>query len=342
MSLHIVRNDIAKMHCDAIVNAANTELRRGGGVCGAIFAAADAEALERDCYALAPCPTGSAVVTAGHGLVCRWIIHAVGPIWQDGNRGEEELLRSAYRSALRIVQEKGCESAAFPLISAGIYGFPMEAALRIATEELQAFPFERDVELYLVIYSRESVLVGKRRFADIQSYIDDQYVGLHEDRRRAFKNRLRDSQPLEEKRDLQEARPKYSIQAPAPAFSGRQLRDLLSLREESFSDMVLRLIREKDMKEVEVYKSANLDRKLFSKLRSNADYQPSKNTALALAVGLRLNVDETRDLLGKAGFALSRSSKQDIIVEYFLREQIYDIMTINEALFDFDQHLLGA
>ena len=346
MSLHIVRNDIARMHCDAIVNAANTELRRGGGVCGAIFSAADADALERDCYALAPCPTGSAVATPGHGLACKWIIHAVGPIWQGGGNHEEELLRSAYRSALRIVQEKGCESAAFPLISAGIYGFPMEAALRIATEELQSFFFDRDAELYLVIYSRESVLVGKSRFIDIQSYIDDRYVDLHKDRRKAFKNLFRECQPLEEKRDWEEALPECSVQEPVPKAaqpsSGRKLRDLLSLREESFSDMVLRLIREKDMKEVEVYKAANLDRKLFSKLRSNPDYQPSKNTALALAVGLRLNVDETRDLLGKAGFALSRSSKQDIIVEYFLEEEIFDIMTINEALFDFDQHLLGA
>ena len=343
MSLHIVRNDIAKMRCDSIVNAANTELRRGGGVCGAIFAAADAKALERDCAALAPCPTGSAVATPGHGLACRWIIHAVGPIWQGGNRGEEALLRSAYRSALRLVEEKGCDSAAFPLISAGIYGFPMEAALRIAAEELQAFPFDRDVELYLVIYSRESVLVGRKRFNDIQSYIDDRYADLHEDRRKVYKKSFRECQSLDTDYSLPEcdnALPSYSLQAPTPA--GRKLRDLLSLREESFSDMVLRLIREKDMKEVDVYKSANLDRKLFSKLRSNSDYQPSKNTALALAVGLRLSVDETRDLLAKAGFALSRSSKQDIIVEYFLRERIYDIMTINEALFDFDQHLLGA
>ena len=173
MSLHIVRNNIAQMHCDAIVNAANTELRRGDGVCGAIFAAADAEALECECCALAPCPTGGAVATSGHGLACKWIIHAVGPIWQGGSRGEKELLRSAYRSALRIVEEKDCDSAAFPLISAGIYGFPKEAALRIALEELQAFSFVRDVELYLIIFSRESFPMGEQRFDDIHSDINN-------------------------------------------------------------------------------------------------------------------------------------------------------------------------
>lgn len=329
MPLHIVRNDIAKMSCDAIVNAANTELRRGSGVCGAIFAAADAAELERDCRALAPCPTGGAVATEGHGLHCRWIIHAVGPIWQDGSRGEEALLRSAYRSALKIVEEKDCASAAFPLISAGIYGFPMEAALKIAEEELQSFLLDHDAELYLVIYSRESVLIGKNLFNNIQSYIDDNYVDSHL-RRRALC-------AISEK--------ELTSPAPRPLMAkeeGRSLRNLLKQQEESFSDMVLRLIREKHMSEVEVYKAANLDRKLFSKLRSNSEYQPSKNTALALAVGLRLNVDEARDLLGKAGYALSRSSKQDIIVEYFLQEEIFDIMTINEALFDFHQRLLGA
>lgn len=332
MPLHIVRNDIAKMHCDAIVNAANTELRRGGGVCGAIFAAADAEALEQECRSLAPCPTGCAVATSGYGLHCRWIIHAVGPIWQDGSRGEEELLRSAYRSALKLVEEKDCASAAFPLISAGIYGFPMEAAVTIAEAELKTFLLDHDVELYLVIYSRESVLIGEKLFLNIQSYIDDKYTDSYFRKRYQTANRKESS--------LSYAPAPCMAKETAPSRKG--LEALVSLREESFSDMVLRLIREKDLSEVAVYKAANLDRKLFSKLRSNPDYQPSKSTALALAVGLRLNVDECRDLLGKAGFALSRSSKQDIIVEYFLEHRVYDIMTINEALFDFDQRLLGA
>ncbi len=332
MSLHIVRNDIARMHCDAIVNAANTELRRGGGVCGAIFAAADASALESTCRSLAPCPTGRAVATPGYGLSCQWIIHAVGPVWEDGSRGEEELLRSAYRSALKIVEEKNCASAAFPLISAGIYGFPMEDALEIATQELQYYLLDHDVDLYLVIFSRESLLIGSSLFHDIQSYIDDKYIDSHEFRR---KNSFYDTEVCGS------CVPKPCMAAETVS-ADRSLEELMSMREESFSDMVLRLIREKDLSEVAVYKSSNLDRKLFSKLRSNRDYQPSKNTALALAVGLRLNVDETRDLLGKAGFALSRSSRQDIIVEYFLTHEIYDIMTINEALFDFDQHLLGA
>ena len=334
MPLHIVRNDIARMRCDAIVNAANTELRRGGGVCGAVFAAADAEALERECRALAPCATGRAVATEGHGLHCRWVIHAVGPVWRDGNRGEAELLRSAYRSALKIIAEKDCASAAFPLISAGIYGFPMEAALKIAEDELRSFLLDHDTELYLVIYSRESVLVGRTRFSNIQSYIDDKYEEQHYFRR----DYARESCCMPEA-----AKPRPAPKASkAPSF-GRSLRERISLREEeSFSDMVLRLIREKDLSEVAVYKAANLDRKLFSKLRSNRDYQPSKNTALALAVGLRLNVDQTRDLLGKAGFALSHSSRQDIIVEFFLEQGIFDIITINEALFDFDERLLGA
>lgn len=336
MPLHIVRNDITHMSCDAIINAANPQLRPGGGVCGAIFAASDAPALGKACKALGGCPTGSAVLTDSFGMNCRYIIHAVGPVWQGGTQGEAELLRSAYRSALRLMEEKECRSGAFPLLSAGIYGYPMEEALDIAVETMREHLEHSDMELYLVIYSEKSVLIGKQRFSDIQSFIDDNYVHSH-------------ARPRARQREhvLMEAEAAPCCSAPMdarrePGRAGSGLLSLLEKQEESFSQMVLRLIRERGLDEVAVYKAANLDRKLFSRLRSHRDYQPSKATALALAVGLRLSVPETSKLLERAGYALSNSSKQDIIVRYFIQREVYDIMTINEALFDFDQHLLGA
>lgn len=135
--LEVVTGDITRLSVDAIVNAANEQLARGGGVCGAIHRAAGPE-LERACRAVAPCPTGQARITPGFALPAQWVIHAVGPVWRGGGQGEAELLAGAYRASLALAQEKGLSSIAFPAISTGIYGFPLEPATRIAVRTVRA------------------------------------------------------------------------------------------------------------------------------------------------------------------------------------------------------------
>jgi len=345
MPFTIVRNDITAMQVDAIVNAANSSLAPGGGVCGAIFAAAGREKLERECRAIGHCDVGSAVLTKGYDLPARHVIHAVGPIWQGGDRNEAALLRSCYLSAMELAEKSRCKSIAFPLISAGIYGYPKEEALRIAVSAIRDYLAHSELEVTLVLFDRAACAVSEQLMGRVRAYIDDHYADLHR-----YSRSLNEAASLHQQETEQcceMARPEpMPCAAPAPKMSvpaakKRSLRDLLGNLEESFSKMLLRLIDEKGMTDVEVYKRANLDRKLFSKLRKDG-YNPSKQTAIALAIALRLNLDETKDFLGKAGFALSHSNQFDVIIEYFITEEIYDIYAINEVLFAFEQKLLGA
>ena len=326
MPLQIVRNDITTMKVDAIVNAANKSLLGGGGVDGAIHRAAGPELLA-ECRTLNGCQTGQAKITKGYRLPARFVIHTVGPIWQGGGHGERELLVSAYRSSLELAMANGCETVAFPLISSGVYGYPKDQALKVAVDTIGEFLLSHDMTVYLVIFDRAAYTIGGKLFADIAAYIDDRYVDAHTDGR--------------ETRRRQMAMASMPIAAPVGAVPP-SLDEALGRMDESFSQMLLRKIDERGMTDAQCYKKANIDRKLFSKIRSDVHYRPSKPTAAAFAVALELSLEEARELLGRAGFAFSHASKFDIIVEYFIARQNYNVFEINEALFAFDQSLLGG
>ena len=332
MPLHIVRKDITTMKVDAIVNAAKESLLGGGGVDGAIHRAAGPELLA-ECRTLGGCKTGQAKITKGYRLPAKFVIHTVGPIWRGGSHGERELLASAYRSSLELALVHQCETVAFPLISSGVYGYPKDQALKVAVDTIGDFLLAHDMTVYLVIFDRVAYTIGGKLFADIAAYIDDRYVDTHTDSRETQRRRMAmASMPMEEEEWM-----------PAPCTSAPfGLDEALSKLDESFSQMLLRKIDECGMTDAQCYKKANIDRKLFSKIRSDVHYKPSKPTAMAFAIALELPLEEAREMLEKAGFAFSHANKFDIIVEYFIAHQNYNIFEINEALFAFDQSLLGG
>ena len=329
MPLEIVRNDITRMQVDAIVNAANETLLGGGGVDGAIHRAAGPELLA-ECRALGGCPTGEARITRGYRLPCRYVIHTVGPIWRGGSQGEARKLTACYRNSLALAKQHDCQSVAFPLISSGVYGYPKDAALKLATDVIRDFLMENDMLVYIVLFDRASFHASGKLYARVAEYIDDNYVDAHRDSDAVRYRRMRQSQFM----DMDCIREASCVPD--------SLENALQALDESFSQMVLRKIDEAGIKDSTCYKRANLDRKLFSKLRNNVNYQPSKPTAVALAVALELNLDETAELLRKAGLALSHSCKFDVIIEYCILNGVHDVHTINQTLFDFDQPLLGG
>ncbi len=331
MPLEIVRNDITKMAVDAIVNAANESLLGGGGVDGCIHRAAGPELLA-ECKTLGGCKTGEAKITGGYKLPAKYVIHTVGPIYEDGKHGEKALLESCYRKSLSLAKEHHCETVAFPLISSGVYGYPKDQALKVAIDVISDFLLENDMTVYIVIFDKASYQISEKLFSDIAEYIDDRYAEKHTDYRR---ENMRMRMPMQALMEDQIC----GCSAPS---AKEDLSSKLKQIDESFSQMLLRKIDEKGITDAQCYKKANIDRKLFSKIRSDVHYKPSKPTAIAFAISLELSLDETEDLLRKAGFALSHSNKFDIIIEYFISHGNYNIYEINEALFAFDQSLLGA
>lgn len=345
MPLQIVRNDITKMKVDAIVNAANSSLLGGGGVDGCIHRAAGPELLA-ECRTLGGCVTGSAKITGAGKLPCKYVIHAVGPRWLDGKHGERDQLISCYRTSLELAKEKGCETVAVPLIASGIFGYPKDQALRVAIDTISDFLLSNDMTVCIVIFDKKAYRISGKLFDDITEYIDDNYVDEHTDDyavRLSRMNALRDAvAPESASCEEGEEAVEQVLSMPMAAQKAMSLDDALTQIDESFSEMLLRKIDESGMTDAQCYKKANVDRKLFSKIRSDKLYKPSKTTALAFALALELPLEETKDMLMKAGFALSRSNKFDIIIEFFIQSGNYNVFEINEALFAFDQSLIGA
>jgi O-acetyl-ADP-ribose deacetylase (regulator of RNase III) len=319
MPLEIIRNDITKVHADAIVNAASSSLLGGGGVDSAIHRAAGPELLA-ECRSLGGCNVGQAKITKGYRLPAKYVIHTVGPVWRGGGANEEQLLAECYRNCLALAREYNLESIAFPLISSGALGYPKDRALKVAIAEIGDFLLQHELTVYLVVFDRAAFTLSEKLFSSIAQYIDDQYIEEHPVDH--FNRRAE----LSLREECLEMSSRTMMSAPPPVLRRkRKLADVVKELEETFSEMLLRLIDEKGMNDTETYKKANIDRKLFSKIRNDVYYKPSKPTALAFAIALRLNLDETRGLLFKAGFALSHSSKFDIIIQYFIEEENYNI-----------------
>lgn len=333
MPFKMIREDITKLSVDAIVNAANRSLLGGGGVDEAIHRAAG-PLLLAECRSLGGCEVGKAKVTKGYNLPAHYVIHTVGPIWSGGSENEEELLSNCYKSALFLAKDLGMESISFPLISSGAYGYPKDLALDVAVKTITEFLLTHDADVYLVVFDKPSFEFSQKHFAEITEYIDDNYVeaNVNQNRRSIYEE---EQQLCENELELDD-----SLFLSKALECTRSLDDTLLQLDDTFSQRLLRLIDQKGYSDVETYKKANIDRKLFSKIRSDKDYKPSKATVLAFSLALSLSLDETKDFLMTAGFALSHSSRFDIIIEYFILHMIYNVHEVNESLFAFEQPLL--
>lgn len=339
MPIQIIRNDITVMEVDAIVNAANSTLLGGGGVDGAIHKAAGGELLKK-CLTLGGCKTGNAKITPGYRLPAKYIIHTVGPVWHGGDKNESEKLASCYRSSLELANENGCKTVAFPLISAGAYGYPKAQALKIALDTVSAYLLTHDMTVYIVLFDKELTLIGDKLYSNIKKYIDDVYVDLHindqsvllPEEVQSTKLLFQSAEQCIQQNDICET----VVQPPSKS----KLEDRLSIIDESFSQMLLRKIDEKGMTDAECYKKANVDRRHFSKIKNQPSYKAGKTTVLAFCFALELSLEETKEMLLKSGYALSHSDKFDIIVEYFIMSKNYNLFAVNEALFEFDQQLI--
>lgn len=335
MPFEIVRNDITQMTVDAIVNTANPEPVIGAGVDSMIHEQAGPELL-RARQKIGSIYVGSAAITPAFRLHAKYVIHTVGPVWNGGGHGEEQLLRSCYDNALKLAVEYGCQSVAFPLISTGNYGFPKDRALQVAISAFSSFLLEHEMQIYLVVFDCTAFKLSEKLFQNVASYIDEHYVGL---RKAAVYAAPEDrSVSIRHQAVLHDMPPCPSMSVPKAA----SLEDMLKQTDAGFTETLLKLIDKSGKKDSEIYKKANISKQHFSKIRNNPNYKPSKATALAFAIALELDLVQTKDLIGRAGYALTNSSKQDLIVKFFIEQRNFNIVEINIALYEFDQGLLGS
>ena len=338
MPFEIVRNDIVNMRVDAIVNTANPRPEIGSGTDTAIHQAAGPQLLEAR-KQIGHIAVGDAVMTPGFHLHAHFVIHTVGPVWRGGLFGEAKKLRRCYDTALELAQKRGCRSIAFPLISTGNYGFPKEKALQIAIAAFSEFLARHEMQIYLVVFNREAFRLSEQLVSQVASYIDEHYVEtkIRKEYPRQSSNRLEAWRIREEA--LYDCKP---ICMPAALSSALSLEELLKQTDAGFTENLLERIDKTGKKDAEIYKRANVSKQHFSKIRNNPGYKPTKATAVAFAIALELDLQETKDLIGRAGYALTNSSKFDIIIRYFIEQGNYNMYDINAALFEFDQPLLGA
>jgi len=346
MPLQIIRQDITKMQVDAIVNTTNENMVGYDGVDLAVHQCAGAE-LDIECAKLAPLEIGKAKITNGYNLSAKYIIHTRGPIWQGGFFGESVILKSCYVESLKLAVDNGCVSVAFPLISSGAYGYPKDQVLKFAIQSISEFLFDHELTVYICVFDRTSYEFSKKLFSEISEFIDDGYVNEKKGIRSLTLNRKSKRRETFEFEDCSAC-----MSAPSAAslreektlsISDETLYEYMKLTDKSFAYKLFDLIDKRGMTDVECYKKANVDKKTFSKIKCNPQtYKPSKQTAVAFAIALKLNLEETQDLLASAGLTLSRSFTFDKIILYFIQKGIYDIFEINEALFEFDQVLLGC
>ena len=355
MAFQIIRNNIVNVEADAIVNTANPAVAVGPGVDRAVYTAAGWDRLLEARREIGPMKPGEAAATPAYDLHAKYIIHAIGPAWRGGGFGERETVAECYSRSLSLARELGCESIAFPLMATGTYGFPKDEALRIAVREISGFLLENEMEVMLVVYDKESFEVSGKLFSDIRSFIEEDEVkevprAMSRRRRNALREAGRDYGICQEAcgsagpemMPVEEAYLAEKEFLPQTDLSDESLLNRLEHMDKTFQEHLFWLIDHRGMTDPQVYKKANIDRKHFSKIRSDINYSPSKKTALALAIALELNMDETIDLLRRAGLALSPSIKSDKIIGYCIEHGNYDIYEINSILFAYDQPTLGA
>ena len=347
MPFKIIRDDITRVKADAIVNTANPLPRIGAGTDSAIYAAAGIDKLLAARKKIGPIHAGKAAVTPAFDLDARYIIHTVGPVWIDGEHGEEKVLRSCYDECLKLAESLSCESIAFPLIASGTYGFPKDLAIKTATSVIYDHLMKNDMEVYLVVFDRKAYALSSRLFEDVRAYIDENYVdeqkrksygfsSIFHDMERARADRMRRLQDA----GLSDAR--GNAQRAADQAPPVTIEEMFQKRDMTFQEYLLKLIMERDLKNSDVYHGANISKQHFSKIMSNKDYHPTKNTVCALAISLRLDLPTTEALLAKAGLALSGSSRFDLAVEYFITNRMYNIVSDNIILDENDLDLLGT
>ncbi len=334
MPLTIVLDDLVNIRADVLVNPTSPEAYVGKGVDYTLYQSGGIALFEAR-KQLGFIEPGTVKQTEAFSLQAKYVFHTVGPIWEGGLQNEFAILTSCYQQALELAISLQVQSIAFPLIASGAFGFPKDKALEIARRTIETFLKQSELDVFLVIFDKESYQISQARNQGVQSYLDR--AMYHLPTRSPYAKR-----EWEEKDDFETSIQYSEERMILPSYKRNLKEPMFVDQSKPFSLLLYDWIERSGMKPVEVYKRANISRKTFSKIMSNIHYQPSKPTAVAFAIALRLNLKQTQELLDSAGYSLSNAFKFDLIIKYHITQKKYNVFEINEVLFEHDQVLIGC
>ncbi len=372
MSFKIERNDITKVHIDAIVNTANPFPTVGRGTDTAVYDAAGREELLKARKEIGVIEPGHSVATKSFKLKkngIKYIIHTVGCRYDADKPETVQNLRNCYSSSLKIAKELGCKSLAIPLLATGFYGFPKELGLKIAVDEISSFLLENEIEVRLVVYDEKSYMISEKLFDDIQNFLDENFEGEEgraDNQKSGVFGSYVEEHPVELKRIL--SRSCESVESNrlitsscepilgdpvhrerTPKLRQAKARNITPIDVDAFikqsgaslnfQNTLQQMIADRKLENASVYKKAYIDKKFFSKIISNKDYVPKKQTVMALGLALELSLEEFEKFLASAGYAFMPSSKFDLIVKYCVMNQIFNLVEVDIIL---DSHGLNC
>lgn len=323
MSLKIIREDITRVKADAIVNPTDAFYSGSGGTDKRVHKAAG-ELLDQYCAYLPKLEVGKAEITSSYGMEnTNYIIHTRGPEYIDGKHNERQLLEDCYRNSLELALKKKCKSVAMPLISTGTFGYPVKEAMKVANAVISDFILDNDMDVYLLVYKIEAFDISMKLYNDIKDYLSE--------------NGIFDNPYEEEEYRLMQRRNRSNMSSVVDIYSKPNAYNPIEkgfeknyVEDESFNECLRRFISEKNMVESDVYKGANITKQAFNKIYNEGSI-PKKNNVLALALGLKLNVYETEELLNKAGYSFEHD-KTDYIVKYLIQHNEYNVDKVNDYL----------
>jgi len=342
MPLEIIHSDILDSKCQCIVDPTDESYSGSGGTDLAIHKAAGRK-LDDECEALPPLTPGEARYTSAYNIDCKYIIHTFGPMWFGGKDNEEIILRSCYLNCLILAARLNVESIAFPLISSGTFGFPKDKVLKIATEAISDLLFtnESDISVVLCVFDKESFEISER--FDLDAFLERHKPKGKKVVHKYVSKPICSAPIIYENDSCFDSESEIKYAAPQKRLKPiSELDEWLKVHDDNFAVTLLKLIDQKGMKDVECYKKANISRKTFSKINNEANYRPSKQTVAGFAISLHLNLEETQALMKTAGYSLSHIDKFDLIIEFFIVNEIYDVHEVNAALYKYDLPCIGC
>lgn len=343
MPLFIIRDDITRQKVDAIVNTTNEQFYHNGkNVDQRIHEKAGHE-LDTELAKFDHLEKSEVIITSGYNLPCKYIIHTVGPVFTDGNKDEQMSLKKCYINALSLAIKMKLKSIAFPLISSGTYGYPKDKALEIAIEAIKSFldNLENDMLVKLVVFDDESFAKSKNFDFQVEELIDEKYAKSLTPEYLLSGTKNRKSTFLANMPLSKLDKASKLLNASEDKENGKEDKNL-DILDESYREMLFRLISERNLTDAQCYKKANVSKAVFNNIVNKKGYIPKKSTLLALCISLKLNIDTTNELLLKAGYGLSPVLEFDKIVKENILRKNYDVFDINIQLFNKDQVQLGS